>query len=260
MTSNQTRSPSAAGGVALAGERPIAGLVGAVKAYKTGAAEVHALDGVDVAFMPGQLTAVMGPSGSGKSTLLHCCAGLDQLTAGSAFIGDVDLSKLDDQGLTLLSRDRIGFIFQAFNLIPSLSAQENITLPLDLAGRVPDEAFLAELVGALGLVSRLSHRPSQLSGGQQQRVAVARALLSRPEIIFADEPTGNLDSRASAEVLDFLRHAAQERGQTIVMVTHDPRAASYADRAVFVRDGRLVGDLAHPTAATVLAELERGAA
>jgi putative ABC transport system ATP-binding protein len=189
--------------------------------------------------------------------LLHCSAGLDRLTAGSAFIGGVELGKLNDRELTLLRREKIGFVFQTFNLIPSLSAEENITLPLDLAGKTPDRPMLAELVGMLGLESRLSHRPSELSGGQQQRVALARALLSGPEIVFADEPTGNLDSRAGAEVLDFLRHAAHQREQTIVMVTHDPMAASYADRAVFLRDGRLVDDLASPTAATVLARLEQ---
>jgi putative ABC transport system ATP-binding protein len=244
-------------GSSSGGDRPAAALVGAEKVYQLGHVTVHALDGVDVAFGKGRLTAVMGPSGSGKSTLLHCCAGLDRLSAGSAFIAGVDLGSLDDRKLTLLRRDKVGFVFQTFNLIPSLSAQENITLPLDLAGRAPDRSLLAELVGMLGLESRLSHRPSELSGGQQQRVAVARALLSRPEIVFADEPTGNLDSRASTEVLDFLRHAARDRGQTIVMVTHDPTAALYADRVVFLRDGGLVADLAEPTAASVLAELEQ---
>ena len=232
------------------------GLRQAVKIYNRGATDVRALDGVDVTFASGQLTAVMGPSGSGKSTLLHCCAGLDRLTTGSAFIGDVDISAMNERQLTELRRDQLGFVFQAFNLLPSLSALENITLPLDLARRQVDQAFLAELVGTLGLQSRLSHRPSELSGGQQQRVAVARALLGRPRILFADEPTGNLDSRSSAEVLGFLRHAARERGQTIVMVTHDPRAASYADRAIFLRDGRIVSELIEPTAASVLAALE----
>jgi putative ABC transport system ATP-binding protein len=210
---------------------------------------------VDVAFDSGAFTAVMGPSGSGKSTLLHCCVGLDRLTDGRALIGETELSSLRDRELTLLRRTRVGFVFQAFNLIPSLSARENITLPLDLADRAPDQGFLDELVGALGLASRLAHRPAELSGGQQQRVAIARALLARPDIVFADEPTGNLDSRSGAEVLAFLRHAAHERGQSIVMVTHDPVAASYADRAVFLRDGHLVGDLAAPSRESVLDEL-----
>ena len=239
---------------------PVATLVGAVKAYGSGPGEVRALDGVDIAFDAGAFTAVMGPSGSGKSTLLHCSVGLDRLTSGKALIGETDIGSLSDRELTLLRRTRVGFVFQAFNLVPSLSARENITLPLDLAGRKPDERFLGELVGALGLSSRLSHRPSEMSGGQQQRVAVARALLSRPDIVFADEPTGNLDSRSGAEVLEFLRHAARERGQSIVMVTHDPVAASYADRAVFLRDGRIVSDLSAPTRETVLAELEQVAA
>jgi putative ABC transport system ATP-binding protein len=250
-----------ASGASLAGSAAAAArLVGAVKTYGTGAGAVRALDGVDVAFGAGAFTAVMGPSGSGKSTLLHCGVGLDRLTEGKALIGETDLSALRDRELTLLRRTRVGFVFQAFNLIPSLSALENITLPLDLAGRAPDRGFLDELVGSLGLSSRLSHRPSELSGGQQQRVALARALLGRPDIVFADEPTGNLDSRAGAEVLAFLQHAARERGQTIVMVTHDPVAAAYADRAVFLADGRLAGDLAEPTRESVLAELQRAAA
>ncbi|HSR84878.1 MAG TPA: ABC transporter ATP-binding protein [Streptosporangiaceae bacterium] len=236
---------------------PAARLVGAVKTYGTGPGAVRALDGVDVAFDPGAFTAVMGPSGSGKSTLLHCCVGLDRLTDGRALIGETELSSLHDRELTLLRRTRVGFVFQAFNLIPSLSARENITLPLDLAGRAPEQGFLDELVAALGLASRLAHRPAELSGGQQQRVAIARALLARPDIVFADEPTGNLDSSSGAEVLAFLRHAAQERGQSIVMVTHDPVAASYADRAVFLSDGRLVGGVAAPTRESVLAELKR---
>src|SRR5258707_664649 len=236
---------------------PAARLVDAGKAYGSGPGAVRALDGVDVAFGAGAFTAVMGPSGSGKSTLLHCGVGLDRLTEGKALIGETDLGALRDRELTLLRRTRVGFVFQAFNLIPSLSALENITLPLDLAGRAPDRGFLDELVGSLGLSSRLSHRPSELSGGQQQRVALARALLGRPDIVFADEPTGNLDSRAGAEVLAFLQHAARERGQTIVMVTHDPVAAAYADRAGFLADGRLAGDLAAPTRESVLAELQR---
>jgi putative ABC transport system ATP-binding protein len=236
---------------------PAATLVGAVRTYGSGPGAVRALNGVDVAFGAGAFTAVMGPSGSGKSTLLHCGVGLDRLTEGTALIGETDLGALRDRELTLLRRTRVGFVFQAFNLIPSLSARENITLPLDLAGRAPDQAFFDELTGALGLSSRLHHRPSELSGGQQQRVAVARALLGRPDIVFADEPTGNLDSRAGAEVLAFLQHAARERGQSIVMVTHDPVAAAYADRAVFLSDGNLVADLAAPTRDSVLAELSR---
>jgi putative ABC transport system ATP-binding protein len=236
---------------------PAARLVGAVKTYGAGPGAVRALDGVDVAFDTGAFTAVMGPSGSGKSTLLHCGVGLDRLTEGRALIGDTELGALRDRDLTLLRRARVGFVFQAFNLIPSLSARENITLPLDLAGRAPDQGFFDELVGTLGISSRLAYRPSELSGGQQQRVAIARALLGRPDIVFADEPTGNLDSRSGAEVLAFLRYAARERGQSIVMVTHDPVAASYADRAVFLSDGHLVGDLAAPTRESVLAELRR---
>jgi putative ABC transport system ATP-binding protein len=253
-TQDEATGGSLAGSAATA-----ARLVGAVKTYGTGPGAVRALDGVDVAFGAGAFTAVMGPSGSGKSTLLHCGVGLDRLTEGKALIGETDLGALRDRELTLLRRTRVGFVFQAFNLIPSLSALENITLPLDLAGRAPDQGFLDELVGSLGLSSRLSHRPSELSGGQQQRVALARALLGRPDIVFADEPTGNLDSRAGAEVLAFLQHAARERGQTIVMVTHDPVAAAYADRAVFLADGRLAGDLAAPTRESVLAELQRAA-
>ena len=244
----------------LADVRPAAGLRRAFKTYRRSDVEIQALNGVDIDFLRGQLTAVMGPSGSGKSTLLHCCAGLDRLSDGKAFIGDVELGELDERRLTLLRRDRVGFVFQAFNLLPSLGALENITLPSDLAGRAVDQAFLAELVGALGLQDRLEHRPSQLSGGQQQRVAVARALLGRPSIVFADEPTGNLDSRSGAEVLSFLRHAARDRGQTIVMVTHDPKVASYADRAVFLRDGQVVADIADPTATAVLEVLEGKAA
>jgi putative ABC transport system ATP-binding protein len=245
------------GGTAAASRPPAATLVGAVKTYGAGPDTVRALDGVDVAFDAGAFTAVMGPSGSGKSTLLYCSVGLDRLSEGSALIGQADLDALDDRELTLLRRQRVGFVFQSFNLIPSLSARENITLPLDLARRAPDQGFFDELAGVLGLSALLSRRPSQMSGGQQQRVAVARALLGRPDIVFADEPTGNLDSRGGAEVLAFLQHAARARGQSIVMVTHDPAAASYADRAVFLRDGRLVADLATPTRESVLAELQR---
>ena len=229
----------------------------AVKVYGKGQTEVRALDGVTVEFAAGRYTAVMGPSGSGKSTLLHCVAGLDSLTSGRAFIGDVDLSTLGDQKLTILRRDRVGFVFQAFNLVPTLSAKENITLPLLLAGREGDQAWISQVIEITGIGDRLEHRPSELSGGQQQRVAVARALASRPEIIFADEPTGNLDSRSGTEVLTFLRRAVDEMGQTIVMVTHDPMAASYADRIVFLADGRIVDEMLEPTAERVLERMSR---
>ncbi len=224
----------------------------AVKIYGQGDTEVRALDGVSITFERAQFTAVMGPSGSGKSTLMHCLAGLDTLTSGDVMVGDVNLSQLSEQELTILRRDRIGFVFQAFNLVPTLTAIENITLPIDLAKRSPDQAWLDTVVDAVGLANRLSHRPSELSGGQQQRVAVARALANRPEIIFADEPTGNLDSRSGAEILSFLRRAVDEFRQTIVMVTHDPNAASYADRAVFLADGRIVNEIPHPTAQVIL--------
>jgi putative ABC transport system ATP-binding protein len=226
--------------------------VAATKTYGKGDSAVVALDRVDVEFTVGGFTAIMGPSGSGKSTLMHCLAGLDELTSGRVFIGDTDLTTLNDKHLTLLRRDKIGFIFQAYNLVPTLTALENITLPMDLAGRKPDQAWLDHLVDTIGLHDRLKHRPSELSGGQQQRVAVGRALAGRPEIIFADEPTGNLDSRSGAEILDFMRRAVRELGQTIVMVTHDPGAASYADRVVFLADGRIVDEILHPTAEAVL--------
>ena len=225
---------------------------GASKIYGSGDTEVRALDDVTVSFEAGRMTAIMGPSGSGKSTLMHCMAGLDELTDGHVWIGDTDLTGLNERQLTLLRRERIGFIFQAFNLIPTLSAIENITLPMDLAGTTPDAAWLDQVVETVGLKDRLKHRPNELSGGQQQRVAVARALASRPEIIFADEPTGNLDSRTGAEILDFMRRAVAELGQTIVMVTHDPVAASYANRVVFLADGRIVDDMAGPTPDSVL--------
>jgi len=231
--------------------------VDAVKTYGKDQIEVRALDGVSVAFPTGRFTAIMGPSGSGKSTLLHCCAGLDTLTSGRAFIADTDLSTLDDHHLTLLRRDQIGFIFQSFNLIPTLDAAENITLPLRLAGRAVDRAWVDQVVDTLGLRDRLGHRPAEMSGGQQQRVAVARALASRPKIIFADEPTGNLDSRAGAEVLGFMRRAVDDMGQTIVMVTHDASAASRADRIVFLADGRVVDELGEPTTALVLERMKR---
>ena len=233
--------------------RLVATAVDATKTYGNRDAVVHALDGVSVGFEAGRFTAMMGPSGSGKSTLLHCLAGLDTLTSGTIRIGDIDLAGLREKELTLLRRDRIGFVFQGFNLVPTLNALENITLPMSLARRRPDQAWLDHVIDTVGLRSRLTHRPSELSGGQQQRVAVARALASRPEIILADEPTGNLDSRAGAEILAFLRNAVRELGQTVVMVTHDPTAAAaYADRAVFLADGHIVDDLADPTAATVL--------
>jgi putative ABC transport system ATP-binding protein len=226
--------------------------VAATKTYGKGDGAVVALDRVDVEFGAGAFTAIMGPSGSGKSTLMHCLAGLDELTSGQVLIGDVDLTTLNDKHLTLLRRDKVGFIFQAYNLVPTLTALENITLPMDLAGRKPDQAWLDQVVDTIGLRDRLEHRPSELSGGQQQRVAVGRALAGRPEIIFADEPTGNLDSRSGAEILDFMGRAVRELGQTIVMVTHDPSAASYADRVVFLADGRIVDELLHPTAEAVL--------
>jgi len=229
----------------------------AVKIYGKGQTEVRALDGVTVEFAAGRYSAVMGPSGSGKSTLLHCVAGLDDLTSGRAYIGDVDLSTLNDQRLTILRRDRVGFVFQAYNLVPTISAAKNITLPLQLAGRKGDPAWIGQIIDTVGLADRVQHRPSELSGGQQQRVAVARALASRPEIIFADEPTGNLDSRAGAEVLGFLRRAVDEMGQTIVMVTHDPMAAAYADRIVFLADGRIVDEMREPTAERVLERMRR---
>ncbi len=231
--------------------------VAAMKVYGGGPTEVRALDGVTVEFAAQQFTAIMGPSGSGKSTLLHCVAGLDALTSGQAFIGSDDLSRLDDRHLTLLRRDRIGFVFQAYNLVPTLTAAENITLPLRLAGRKGDREWIRSVVDTMGLADRLEHRPSELSGGQQQRVAVARALATRPQIIFGDEPTGNLDSHASTEVLTFMRRAVDEMSQTIVIVTHDPRAASYADRIVFLADGRVVDEMEHPTADLVLERMKR---
>ncbi len=231
--------------------------VGATKVYGTGDTSVTALDDVSVDFLAGQFTAIMGPSGSGKSTLLHCLAGLDTLTSGQVFLGDTDLSSLDDRRLAVLRRDQIGFVFQAFNLVPTLSALENITLPGRLAGRAPDQAWLDEVITTVGLRDRLSHRPSELSGGQQQRVAVARALAARPTVIVADEPTGNLDSRAGGEILGFMRSAVDKLAQTVVMVTHDPVAASYSQRVVFLADGRAIDELANPTARTVLDKLKK---
>jgi len=235
----------------------VARAVDAVKIYGSGDTEVRALDGVTMSLEAGHFTAVMGPSGSGKSTLMHCIAGLDSLTSGHVYIGEVELSQLSDKELTLLRRESVGFVFQAFNLIPTLTALENITLPMALAGREPEQAWLDTVVDTVGLRDRLSHRPSELSGGQQQRVAVGRALASRPKIVFADEPTGNLDSRAGAEILDFMRRAVRDLGQTIVMVTHDPVAAGYADTAVFLNDGRVVDSMSEPTAEKVLDRLKQ---
>ncbi|XIE77546.1 ABC transporter ATP-binding protein [Streptomyces sp. SBR177] len=233
--------------------RPAASrVVDAVKVYGAGDTEVRALDGVTVGFPAGRFTAIMGPSGSGKSTLMHCAAGLDTLTSGSALIGDTDLSALDDRGLTLLRRERIGFVFQAFNLLPTLTVAENITLPLDLAGIAPDRARLDALIDTVGLRDRLHHRPSELSGGQQQRVAVARAFAGAPDVVFADEPTGNLDFRSGEEVLRLLADTVRGTGRTVVMVTHDPVAAAHADEVVFLADGRLVDRMAAPTAERVL--------
>jgi len=233
-------------------EAPAARAIGATKAYGKGESQIRALDAIDVEFYAGQFTAIMGPSGSGKSTLMHALAGLDELTEGQVLIGDVDITTLNDKKLTKLRRDRLGFVFQAFNLVPTLTALENITLPMDLAGRKPDPVWLDLVVSTVGLSERLKHRPSELSGGQQQRVAVARALAGRPDLVFADEPTGNLDSRTGAEILAFMRQAVQDLGQTIVMVTHDPVAASYADRVVFLADGHIVDELHQPTAESVL--------
>jgi putative ABC transport system ATP-binding protein len=229
-----------------------AGAVDAVKIYGRGDSEVRALDGVTVAFERGRFTAIMGPSGSGKSTLMHCLAGLDSLTSGAVYVGDTYLATLNDKQLTELRRTEVGFIFQAYNLVPTLTALENITLPLLLGGSKGDQQWIDQVIDTVGLRSRLSHRPSELSGGQQQRVAVARALATQPTIIFADEPTGNLDSRTGAEILDFMRRAVRELGQTIVMVTHDPGAASYSDRVVFLADGRIVDEMHGPTAERVL--------
>jgi putative ABC transport system ATP-binding protein len=230
--------------------------VDASKIYGTGEAEVRALDSINVAFQTGKLTAIMGPSGSGKSTLLHCLAGLDRLTSGQIWLGDIEISRASEKDLTLIRRDRLGFIFQSYNLIPTLNALENITLPMSLASRKPDPAWLDTIVKTVRLEDRLNHRPAELSGGQQQRVAVGRALLSRPSIIFADEPTGNLDSRSGAEILTFMRKAVDDLGQTIVMVTHDPIAAAYADRVVFLADGAIVDELLAPTADAVLDKMK----
>lgn len=231
--------------------------IGVSKIYGTGETSVHALEDVSVGFEKGRFTAIMGPSGSGKSTLLHVVAGLDNVSKGQIFIGDVDITKMNDRQLTQLRRDRIGFIFQTFNLLPTLTAQENMTLPLLLAKRQPDQVWLNTVIDMVSLRDRLKHRPSELSGGQQQRVAVARALASRPEIVFADEPTGNLDSHAGTLVLQFLRRAVDEYGQTIVMVTHDANAAAYADRVIFLSDGRIVDELRDPTSDEVLDHIKK---
>jgi putative ABC transport system ATP-binding protein len=232
-------------------------IVDLTKTYGTGQARVVALDHVTVDFADAEFTAVMGPSGSGKSTLMHCAAALDTADSGSVLIGDADLSTLKDKELTRLRRDRIGFVFQSFNLVPTLTAEENIVLPLSIAGRKPDPEWYASVIDTVGLGPRLRHRPNQLSGGQQQRVAVARALVSRPAIVFADEPTGNLDSRSGAEVLGLLRRAADEFGQTVVMVTHDPVAAAFTDRVVFLADGRVVDEMRRPTREAVLEHMTR---
>ncbi|WAC53694.1 ABC transporter ATP-binding protein [Gordonia sp. SL306] len=242
MTSARTDSPHVAA-------HPIAaGAADLTKVYGTGDTVVEALRGVTIEFAAGQFTAIMGPSGSGKSTLMHCLAGLDVATDGKVHIGDVDLTGLSDKAMTMLRRDRIGFVFQSFNLVPTLTAAENITLPVDIAGREVDKDWFDAVVDRLGITDRLTHLPSELSGGQQQRVACARALVGKPDIIFGDEPTGNLDSRSSGEVLAILRAATDEFGQTVVIVTHDPRAASYADRVVFLADGLIVRELARPSA------------
>ena len=229
---------------------------GLSKVYGHGASSVAALDRVDVDFAGGQFTAIMGPSGSGKSTLMHLLAGLDTASAGQAFIGDTEITSLDDNALTELRRTRVGFVFQSFNLLPMFTAEQNITLPLELGGNKRDEAWFDTLVATLGLADRLTHRPSELSGGQQQRVAIARALIAKPEVVFADEPTGNLDSRSGAEVLSFLRRSVRELGRTVIMVTHDPAAAAYADRVILIADGRIAGDIQDPTPESVLAGLD----
>jgi putative ABC transport system ATP-binding protein len=247
----ESERPTGGGSAIAASARQV------TKAYGIGETRVLALDAVDVDIDRGRYTAIMGPSGSGKSTLMHCLAGLDTVTSGEIRIGDTLITGLKDKQLTKLRRDKIGFIFQSFNLLPTLNAMENITLPMDIAGRKPDQAWLEQVIQTVGLADRLGHRPTQLSGGQQQRVAVARALAAKPDIIFGDEPTGNLDSRAGAEVLTFLRRSVDELGQTIVMVTHDPVAAGYADRVLFLADGAIVDEMATPTADAVLERMLR---
>ncbi|MDQ2624489.1 MAG: ABC transporter ATP-binding protein [Actinomycetota bacterium] len=235
---------------------PAARARGLTKVYGEGAAAVHALAGVDVDFEAGAFTAIMGPSGSGKSTLMHLLAGLDSATGGAVHLGDTELTRLDDDALTLLRRERIGFVFQSFNLLPMFTAEQNIRLPLDLAGTTAEPGWFDSLVDTLALRERLTHRPGELSGGQQQRVAIARALIARPDVVFADEPTGNLDSRSGAEVLSFLRRSVRELGRTVIMVTHDPTAAAYADRVVLIADGRIAGTIDDPTPESVLAGLD----
>lgn len=237
--------------------RLAAEVAGLVKVYGSGATRVVALDSVDVTFARGQFAAIMGPSGSGKSTLMHCAAGLDTVSAGRAWVGDTEITALSDRRLTRLRREKIGFVFQSFNLVPTLTAWENVVLPVRLARRKPDRGWVDQVIDTVGLRDRLRHRPAELSGGQQQRVACARALAGRPEIVFADEPTGNLDSRSGAEVLGFLRRCVDEWGQTVVMVTHDPVAASYAHRVLFLADGRFVDEMTSPTAEAVLERMKR---
>ena len=255
MVKNVSEISRRPGPVGHDGAQSAASAVELTKTYGKGDTVVRALDNVNVAFESGRFSAVMGPSGSGKSTLMHCLAGLDVPTSGRTFVGDLEIGRLDDAGLTQMRRDRVGFVFQSFNLIPTLTAQENITLPADLAGAKVDKDWFSFLVGELGLGDRLSHRPSEMSGGQQQRTACARALIRRPALVFADEPTGNLDSSASAGVLEFLRRSVDENGQSIVMVTHDANAATYADRVVFLADGKVVGELASPTVDSVLDQM-----
>jgi putative ABC transport system ATP-binding protein len=252
-----TITDQASSGAPAASTPPAARAVDLVKTYGKGDAAVHALAGVNVEFGHGQFTAVMGPSGSGKSTLMHCMAGLDAPTSGHTYVGDQEIGLLDDSAMTQMRRDRIGFVFQSFNLVPTLTARENITLPSDLAGVPIDQAWFDYLVDQLGIRDRLSHRPTEMSGGQQQRAACARALIRRPDLIFADEPTGNLDSNSSSEMLAFLKRSVSEFNQSIVMVTHDPRGAAFADRVVFLADGKVVGELAAPTADSVLEHMKQ---
>ncbi|MGO1318170.1 MAG: ABC transporter ATP-binding protein [Cellulomonadaceae bacterium] len=251
-----TTAPQPAPGMPHAGTAPAVMARSLSKVYGEGAARVVALDGVDVDFAGGRFTAIMGPSGSGKSTLMHLLAGLDTATSGQAFIGGTEITSLGDKELTELRRTRVGFVFQSFNLLPMFTAAQNITLPLELGSQKVDREWFNLLVRTLGIADRLEHRPAEMSGGQQQRVAIARALIAKPDVVFADEPTGNLDSRSGAEVLSFLRRSVRELGRTIIMVTHDPAAAAYADRVVLIADGRIAGDIADPTPESVLAGLD----